>query len=136
MDEAPSKRTSTSGVDPEPIYAGSEEDEDYEIPLHLRSRRSSAVVTIEKLLEEAAERQTTRDESVPTPMPVRIVPSGSLQSQGKSIYHKNILPGSPVEMMSSAGVLEQSPFTGLVGARLSAVGVLPTQYHLHHQMRN
>ena len=47
-----------SGVDPEPIHAGSEEDEDSEIPLHPRSHRTKgpAVVTIEELSEEVTER--------------------------------------------------------------------------------
>jgi len=47
--EAPSKGTSTSRVEPEPTYVGSEEDEDSEIPLRPRSHRTKgpAVVTIE-----------------------------------------------------------------------------------------
>ena len=59
MDEAPFKETSTSGVEPEPVHAGSEEDEDSKILLHLRSHltRGLAIVTVEELLEETAERQ-------------------------------------------------------------------------------
>ena len=82
MAEAPSKGTSRSGVEPEPTHVGFEKDEDSEISLHPRSRRTKgpAVVTVEKLSEEAAERQVTGDESMPTPMPIRIALSGSLQS--------------------------------------------------------
>ena len=45
--EAPSKGISTSRVDPEPIHAGSKEDEDFEIPL--RPNKGLVVVTIEEL---------------------------------------------------------------------------------------
>ena len=52
--KAPSKGTSTSGVEPEPTHVGSEENEDSKIPLHLRSRqtRGLAVVTVEELSGE------------------------------------------------------------------------------------
>ena len=68
----------------------------------------------------------TRGEPLSTSAPIGIVSSGSLQGRGKIVDPKDILPGSPVEMMSSAGVPEQSPTTGLLEARLSPVGVLPT----------
>jgi len=84
------------------------------------------VITVEELSEEAAERQVTGDESMSTPVPTGIAPSGSLQSQRKSIDPKNILSHFPVEMMPSARVPEQNPTTELVGARLPAAGVLPT----------
>ena len=60
----------------EPTHSSSEEDEDSEIPLRLRSRRTKvpAVITVEGLLEEAVERQVTGDESVPTLVPTRIAP--------------------------------------------------------------
>ena len=99
--EAPSKETSTSGVEPKPTHSGSEENEDFEILLHVRSRRTRgpAVVTVEVLLGETTEMQVTRDEPLPALVPIRIVSLGSLQGQGK-----DILPGSPVEMMPSARV--------------------------------
>ena len=52
--EAPSKKTSTSRVDHEPIHAGFEEDEDSGISLRLRSHQTKglAVIKIEKLSEE------------------------------------------------------------------------------------
>ena len=78
MAEAPSKGISMSIVDPEPIHAGSEEDEDFNIPLHLRSRQTKGpvVVTVEELSEEAIEKQA--DESMPALVPAKIAPSGSL----------------------------------------------------------
>ena len=63
----------------------------------------------------------TIDETISTSVPIGIAPSGSLQGQGK-----NILSGSPVEMMPSTTVQEQSPITGLVRARIPAAKVLPT----------
>ena len=81
------------------------------------------MVTVEELSKEVAKRQATGDESVLTPVPAMIAPSDSLQSQRKSINHKNILSDSPVDIMSSVGVPEQSPTNGLVGAILSAAGV-------------
>ena len=74
MAEAPSKETFTSGVEPEPTYACSEEDEDSEIPLRSRSRRTRGptLVTIEELLKETAERQVIRDEPVPSLVPTKI----------------------------------------------------------------
>ena len=50
------------------------------------------------------------------PVPVKIAPSGSLQSQEKNVDLTDIRSGFLVEMMSSAGVPEQSPTTRLVGA--------------------
>jgi len=52
--EAPLKGTSMSRVKPEPTHAGSEEDEDSEIPLCPRSHRTkgSAVVSVRELLEK------------------------------------------------------------------------------------
>jgi len=41
--EAPSKGISMSAVDPEPIYVGSKEDEDSEIPLHPRNRQTKVL---------------------------------------------------------------------------------------------
>ena len=63
---------------------------------------------------------------MPAPVPTKIAPSGSLQSKGKNVNPTDIQLGSLVETMSSAGVPEQSPTTGLVGAKLPATGVLPT----------
>ena len=99
-----------------------------EIPLHPRSRRTKGptVVTVEKLSEKVTERQATRDESVPVPEPAKVAFSGSLQSQRKCVNPKDIQSGSPVEMISSVGVPEQSLTIGLVGARLPAVRVSPT----------
>ena len=96
------------------------------IPLHLRSHRirGPAVVTIEKLSRETTERQVTKYEPLPTSVPIGIVSSGSLQGQEKITDPKDILPGSLVEMMPSAGVPEQSPTTGFV--RAPVVRVLPT----------
>ena len=118
--EASSKGTSTLEVDPEPIHAGSKEDEYSEILLCLNSRQTNGpvVVKVEDLSEKVTERQTTGDESVPTLVPAKIVPSGSLQSQSVDLKDN--------QMMSSAGVPEQSPTIGLVGAMLPAVGVSPT----------
>ena len=67
MAEAPFKGISTLGVDPEPIYAASKEDEDFEIPLHLRNSRTKgpAVVTVEELSEEVIERQANGGDSLP-----------------------------------------------------------------------
>ena len=92
MAEVPSKGISTSIVNLEPIHAGSEEDEDFEIPRHPRSHRTKgpAVVTVEKLLKEVIERQTTGDESVSAPMPAKIASSGSLQSQRKVLILKTL----------------------------------------------
>ena len=58
MTEAPSKGTSTSGVEPEPTHAGFEEDEDSKVSLHPRIRRTKgpAVVTVEELFEEITKR--------------------------------------------------------------------------------
>ena len=68
MAEAPTKRTSTLEVEPEPIYTGSEENEDFESPLRLRSRRTRGptMVMVEELSEEIAERQVTEDEPIST----------------------------------------------------------------------
>ena len=63
---------------------------------------------------------------MPTPVSAKIAPSSFLQSQRKSVDPKDIQLGSPVEMMFSVGVPEQSPTIRLVGARLPTVGVLPT----------
>ena len=125
MAEAPTKGTSTSGVDPKPVHIGSNKNEDSEIPLCLRIHwtKGPAVVMVEKLKDTAAKRKVTGDESVLTPVPTRFAPSDSLQSQRKSINHKNILSDSPVDIMSSVGVPEQSPTNGLIGAILSAAGV-------------
>ena len=51
MAEVPSKGISTSIVNLEPIHAGLEEDEDFEIPRHPRSHRTKgpAVVMAKKL---------------------------------------------------------------------------------------
>ena len=127
MAEAPSKGTSTSGVKPEPTHTSSEEDEDSEIPLCPRSRRTKgpAVDTVEGLSEETVKRQLTGDESVPTLVSTRIASIGSLQSQEKSIDPNIILPGSLIKMMPSAGVPEQSPTIRLVKTKLSVAGVLP-----------
>ena len=110
MTEAPSKRTSTSRVDPEPTHVGSKKDEDFEILLCSISRQTKGpvVVTVEELSEEVTERQAIRNELVPTIVPARIAPAGSLQSQRKSTDPKDILSGSPVETVSLAGLLEQS----------------------------
>ena len=81
---------------------------------------------VKELSEVVTKRQAIGDESMPAPVPAKIAPSGSLQSQRKSVDPKYIQPGSLVEMMSSAGVPEQSPTTGLDGARLPSVGVSPT----------
>ena len=47
--EVPSRETSSLAIDPEPIHAYSEEDEDSEVPLLLRSCRikGTAVITME-----------------------------------------------------------------------------------------
>ena len=97
-----------SRLEPKPTHDNSEEDEDSKISLHPTSRRTKdpIVLTIEELSEEAVERQVTRDESLLTPVSTRIDPAGSLQSHGKGIDHKNILPSSPVKMMSSVRVPE------------------------------
>jgi len=115
-------------VDPELVHASSEEDEDSEIPLHPRSRqfKGLAVITAEKLPEGVTKRQATGADSMPAPVSTKIAPSVSLQNQGKSVDPIGIQPRFPVEMMSSMGVPEQSPTTGLIGAKLSATGVLPT----------
>ena len=138
MAEASSKGTSTSGVEHKPTHAGFEEDEDSAVPLRHGSHRTKGpvVVTVEKLSEEVAIRQVTGDKSVTTPVSTKIAPSGFLQSQRKSIDPKNILSDSPIEMMPLAGIPEQSPTTGLVGARFPAAGFHLPQYRLHHQVRN
>ena len=79
MAETPSKGISTLVVDPEPIHAGSEENENSEIPLHPRSyqRKDPAVVTVEELSEEVIERKVTGGDSVLAPVPAKIAPSSS-----------------------------------------------------------
>jgi len=94
------------------------------------------VVTVEESLEEVTERQETRDDSVPVTMPAKIAPSGSLQSQRKNVDPKDIQPGSPVEMMSSTEVLEQSPTTGLVGLSFPLPEFYLLPCHLRLQVRN
>ena len=42
------------------------------------------------------------------------------------LVQQTFQPGYPVKMMSSTGVPERSPTTGLVGAKLPATGVLLT----------
>ena len=68
----------------------------------------------------------TRGEPLLTSVPIGIVSSGSLQGQEKITKPKDILLGSLVKMISSAGILEQIPTTGLVKTRLPATGALPT----------
>jgi len=53
MAEAPSKQTSTSGVETKSVHVGSKDSED-EIPLHLRSRRTRdpIVAMVEELSKE------------------------------------------------------------------------------------
>jgi len=84
------------------------------------------VVTTEELSGEVIKRQAIGGDSVPAPVPTKTAPSSSFQSQGKNVDSTDIQLGSPAEMMSSAGVLDQSPTTGLVGAKLPATIVLPT----------
>ena len=64
------------------------------------------MITVEELSEEVIERQATGGNFVLTPVPTKIAPSGSLQSQRKNVDPKDIQLGSPIEMMSSAGVPE------------------------------
>ena len=134
MAEAPTKRTSTLEVELEPIYTGSEGNEDFESPLRLRSRRTRGptMVMVEELSEEIAERQVTKDEPMSTWVPTKIAPSGSLQGQENSTNSKDILPESPIEMMPSTGSqskVQPLDFSGL-GSLLSEF-FLP-QYRLHH----
>ena len=89
-----------------------------------------------ELSEVVTKRQAIGDESMSAPVPAKIAPSGSLQSQRKSVDPKYIQPDSPVAMMSSAGVPEQSPTTGLDGARLPSVGVSPTLVSSPSSSRN
>jgi len=115
-------------IDPELVHAGSEEDEGTEVPLLPRSHRTKgpAVVMTEALLGEVTERQTTRGDSSSAPVPTKVVPSSSFQSQGMIIDPTDIQPVSSVEMMSSVEDPEESPTVGLVEFELPTTGVLPT----------
>jgi len=53
----------------------------------------------------------------------------------KSVDPKDIQPGSPIEMMSSAGVPEQSLTTGLFGIDSLLQRFHLSQYCLHYQVR-
>jgi len=115
--EAPSQGIFTSAVDPEPIHAGPEEDENFEIPLHRRSRRTKgpAVVTVEELSEEVTKGKQLEVTPCRSQCPPRLLPRALFRVR-ENVDPKDIQPGSPVEMMSSAEVPGQSPTTGLVGA--------------------
>jgi len=65
--EVPSKETSSITIDPEYVHAGSEEDEGSEVPILLRSHRTKgpAVITMEAVMAEVTERQTTRCDPIP-----------------------------------------------------------------------
>jgi len=126
--EIPSEGISILVVNLVLIHASSEEDEGSEILLHPRRCRIKGliVVIIEALLEEVTGRQATGGDFVLAPVPTKTAPSGSFQSQGKNVDPTNFQPGSQVEKLSLAGVSEQSPTTGLVGAKLPTTRVLPT----------
>jgi len=79
-----------------------------------------------RLIGGSHKRQATGGDSVPAPISTKTAPSSSFQSQGKNVDSIDIQPGSLVEMMSSTGVPEQSPTTGLIGAKLPATRILPT----------
>jgi len=106
--EVPFEGTSSLALDPEPVHAGSEEDEGSKVPLLLRSRRTKgpAVVTVEALPGEVTERQTTGGDSVSASVPTKIVPSSSFLSQRMNVDPTDIQLGPSVRMMSSVDVLE------------------------------
>ena len=120
MIEVSSNGTSSLTIDPELVHAGSEEDEDPEVPLLSRSRRTKgpAVVMTEALPGKITERQTTRGDSSSAPVPTKVVPSSSFQSQGMIVDPTDNQPNSSVEMMSSVEVPVKSLTAGLVDVEL------------------
>jgi len=124
--KVPSKGTSSLAIDPEPVHAGSEEDEDSEVPLLLRNHRTKGPVVImtEVLLTEVTGRQTSGGE--PASVSTEVVPSSSFQGQRMSVDPIDIHPSSSVEIISSVEVPERSPIARLVGTELPTIGVHPT----------
>ena len=116
MIEVPSRKTFSMAIDPESVHAGSEKDEDCEVPLLSRScqKKGPAMIMTYTLPAEVTGRQTSGWE--PVLVSTEAIPSSSFQGQEMSIDPVDIHPSSSVEIMQK--VPEQSSIAGLIGAEL------------------
>ena len=82
------------------------------------------MATVEEAPEEG---QVIGSEPVPAPVTIETTPSTSSEGQEERTDLKDKQPNSPIEMISSSGVSEQSLTIGLVVIRPPAIEIATTQ---------
>ena len=133
--EAPPRETSRSEVNPELAHVDTDEDEDSNVQLRLRSSltRGPIVANVKEVSEGLAEEQVTGSEPIPTSTTVlpQIVTahSTSLMGQEKSTDPKDTQLGAPIMMMPLTGISKQNLTIEFVGTRPLAIEVSPIQVY-------
>ena len=82
----------------------------------------------------------TESETMPEPVSAQPQPKAasftSLAGHEESVDPKYMQPSSPIVLMLSIRFPEQSPTIGPTGAKLPAIEVSSTWYHLLHPVKN
>ena len=101
----PSRGILISEIEPESAYVDPDEESSVQLRPMSHRARGSKVATVEELLEEG---EVTWSEPVLAPTTTESVPLTSFQGQEESTNPKDMRPSSPVEMIPSMGMSEQS----------------------------